>query len=172
MKYFLFRVSGLLRALFWLRRCEHGRRIWAGGRVHVEPRGRIRIADRVQFFKGMIPTELVAEEGAEVSLGPGTLINYGLSIRAERSVKIGAKCSIGTMVVIRDSDGRGAAPVEIGEGVWLAHGAIIGPGVHIGDGAVVAAGAVVLSDVPARTLASGNPARSVPLQFFAARRSA
>lgn len=172
MRYFLFRVMGFLRAWFWLRRCQTGRRIWAGGRVHTEPRGQIRIGDRVQFFTGMIPTELVAEEGAEVCLGPGTMVNYGLSIRARRSVKLGAGCSIGTMVVIRDFDGRGAAPVEIGEAVWLAHGVIIGPGVHVGDGAVVAAGSVVHSDVPARTLASGNPARSVPLQFFAARRTA
>ncbi|GGA99144.1 CatB-related O-acetyltransferase [Allosediminivita pacifica] len=47
---------------------------------------------------------------------------------------------------------------EIGNDVWIGHGAQIMAGVTIGDGAVVAAGAVVSKDVPSYAVVAGNPA--------------
>jgi acetyltransferase-like isoleucine patch superfamily enzyme len=64
----------------------------------------------------------------------------------------------------RTADGE-VRPIVLGDDVWVAHGAIIGPGVTIGEGSVVAAGSVVLSDVPPRSLAIGNPARAVSLDL-------
>lgn len=52
-------------------------------------------------------------------------------------------------------------PITIGDNVWIAADAFIGPGVSIQDGAVVAARAVVVHDVPARAVVAGNPARPV-----------
>jgi len=49
-------------------------------------------------------------------------------------------------------------PVEIGNDVWIGHGAFIRPGITIGDGAVVAAMSVVTKDVPAYAIVAGNPA--------------
>jgi acetyltransferase-like isoleucine patch superfamily enzyme len=43
--------------------------------------------------------------------------------------------------------------------VWIGSKAIVLKGVTIGDGAVVGAGAVVTSDVPARAIAIGVPAK-------------
>lgn len=54
-----------------------------------------------------------------------------------------------------------AAPVVIGQDVWIGMGAILLPGVTIGDGAIVGAGAVVTTDVPAGSVVSGVPARLV-----------
>jgi maltose O-acetyltransferase len=54
---------------------------------------------------------------------------------------------------------RRAAPITIGDGVWLASRVTILPGVTVGEGAVVAAGAVVHQDVEANTLVGGVPAR-------------
>jgi putative colanic acid biosynthesis acetyltransferase WcaF len=49
----------------------------------------------------------------------------------------------------------------IGNNVWVAAGAFIGPGVTIGDGAVVGARAVVVKDVEPWTVVGGNPARLI-----------
>ena len=53
------------------------------------------------------------------------------------------------------------APIEIGNEAWIAARAFIVPGVKVGEGAVVAAAAVAAKDVPAWTIAAGNPARVV-----------
>lgn len=47
---------------------------------------------------------------------------------------------------------------EIGNDVWIGHGAFIAAGVRIGDGAIVGAHAVVTRDVPAFSVVAGNPA--------------
>lgn len=56
-------------------------------------------------------------------------------------------------------------PVEIGNDVWIGHGAFIRPGIRIGDGAIVAAHAVVTKDVPPYSIVAGNPARIVKERF-------
>lgn len=55
--------------------------------------------------------------------------------------------------------------VEIGNDVWIGHGATILSGVSIGHGAVVAAQAVVSRDVPPYHIVAGNPARTVTERF-------
>jgi maltose O-acetyltransferase len=54
-----------------------------------------------------------------------------------------------------------AAPITIGDNVWLGGGAIVLPGVTVGDDSVIGAGAVVTKDVPAGVVAYGNPARVI-----------
>lgn len=58
---------------------------------------------------------------------------------------------------------NGQAPTKvqitnIGNDVWIGHGAMIKAGVTIGDGAIVAAHAVVSKDVPPYAMVAGNPA--------------
>lgn len=53
------------------------------------------------------------------------------------------------------------SPVIIGENVWVGSNARICKGVKIGDNAIIAANAVVTKDVPANSIAAGNPARIV-----------
>ena len=50
-------------------------------------------------------------------------------------------------------------PIYIGRNCWLGAGVIVVPGVAIGDNAVIGAGSVVTRDIPAGTLAVGNPCR-------------
>ena len=52
-----------------------------------------------------------------------------------------------------------AYPIRIGNNVWIGGHVVILPGVTIGDGAVIGAGSVVTRDIPAHTLAVGNPCR-------------
>jgi maltose O-acetyltransferase len=54
-----------------------------------------------------------------------------------------------------------AAPVTIGDDVWIGGGSIVNPGVTIGEGSTVGPGSVVLNDVPPGVFASGNPCRVV-----------
>ena len=54
-----------------------------------------------------------------------------------------------------------AKPITIGNDCWIGGNAIICPGVSIGDGCTVGAGSVVTKDIPANSLAVGNPARVI-----------
>lgn len=51
--------------------------------------------------------------------------------------------------------------IRIGEGCWVASGAIVTGGVTIGKHCIVAAGAVVTKDLPDHAIAAGVPARIV-----------
>lgn len=54
-----------------------------------------------------------------------------------------------------------SAPIIIGENVWIGSNVRICKGVTIGDNSVIAACSVVTKDVPANSIAAGNPARIV-----------
>jgi acetyltransferase-like isoleucine patch superfamily enzyme len=118
-----------------------------------------------------VPIELVALEGAELSIGDGTSINRGVSICAQKSIRIGSNCGIGNDCLIFDTDfhrvghqqsrAADASPVIIGDNVWLAARAVVLKGVSIGDGAVVCAGSVVATNVPPYTMVGGVPARMI-----------
>ncbi len=154
----LSRFVGLARARVLLRKCRCGALVVALGDVQVEGRGEVHIGDRVQLAGGMFATKLTTLEGATLSIEANTLLSYGVTIRTARRIRIGKRCQIASMVVIRDQNEHTIAPVNIGDDVWLAYGAIIEPGVTIGAHSVIGAGAVVRSDVPPFSLAQGNPA--------------
>ncbi|MBR4155847.1 MAG: hypothetical protein IKU01_03975 [Bacteroidales bacterium] len=52
-------------------------------------------------------------------------------------------------------------PIVLGENVWVGENVRICKGVTIGDNAVIAACSVVTKDVPANSIAAGNPAKIV-----------
>ena len=52
-----------------------------------------------------------------------------------------------------------ARPITVGNDVWFGGGCTVLPGVTIGDGCVIGAGSVVTRDIPASTVAAGNPCR-------------
>jgi maltose O-acetyltransferase len=159
------RAVANLRARAVLRGCEVGPKVCVHGPVRIVRKGRIVLGPRSFTCSGPLPVELVCHEGGELVIGEFVGINYGTSIECAKSIRIGDRSMIASFVRISDRTRNGAAPVRIGSEVWIAHGAIIEPGVTIGDGAVIAAGAVVTTDVPARTMAVGNPARSMPFDM-------
>ncbi|MEO6715094.1 MAG: acyltransferase [Mycobacteriales bacterium] len=105
--------------------------------------------------------------GATLSIGNRTYINRRTEITCEQSVSIGDNCAISWDVLITDTDyhqlggGDPAAPVVIGDHVWIGARAMVLKGVTIGDGAVVAAGSIVTRDVEPGALVAGNPARQL-----------
>jgi acetyltransferase-like isoleucine patch superfamily enzyme len=122
-------------------------------------------------FKAFYGSSIEVFAGGTLTLGGG-YINCGTVIACAKRITIGSGAAVARGVFIYDSDHHmlhdkngartnDAAPVTIGEHVWIGAGAIILKGVTIGDGAVIGAGAVVTGDVPARCVAAGNPARVI-----------
>ncbi len=110
--------------------------------------------------------------GDRLLVGEGTFANYGLVALDVAEIRIGARCQIGPGVQLltpvhpleptpRQVGLESADPITIEDNVWLGGGVIVCPGVRIGQGCVVGAGSVVTKDLPAYTLAVGNPARVV-----------
>ena len=52
-------------------------------------------------------------------------------------------------------------PIRIGKNCWLGAGTVVVPGVTIGDNSVIGAGSVVVKDIPANSVAVGNPCRVI-----------
>jgi maltose O-acetyltransferase len=158
---------GIARAVWYLRGCQRGARVRTTGPVRVVNEGIVEIGDRAVFLGGMIPTKIACRPGASIEIGSSSLFNYGVSLEAWSSIRIGSRVMFGSFVRVSDRRNGAAAPVAIGDDVWIAHGATIGPGVTIGCGSVVAAGSVVTSDLPPGSLAIGNPARCMKLSLRA-----
>lgn len=58
-------------------------------------------------------------------------------------------------------DDEYAKPINIGDNCWIAANVVITGGVTIGEGCVIGAGSVVTRDIPANSLASGNPCKVI-----------
>jgi galactoside O-acetyltransferase len=56
-----------------------------------------------------------------------------------------------------------ARPITIGNDVWIGAGVSVLPGVTIGDNCVIGAGSVVTKDIPANSVAAGNPCKVIKL---------
>ena len=54
-----------------------------------------------------------------------------------------------------------AKPITIEGNCWLAANVTVCGGVTIGEGSVIGAGSVVTRDIPAHSLAAGNPCRVI-----------
>ena len=54
-----------------------------------------------------------------------------------------------------------AYPIRIGNNVWIGANVSVLPGVTIGDNCVIGAGSVVTKDIPANSLAVGNPCKVI-----------
>lgn len=54
-----------------------------------------------------------------------------------------------------------ARPITVGDNVWFGAHVSVLPGVTIGDNCVIGAGSVVNKDIPANSLAAGNPCRVI-----------
>jgi acetyltransferase-like isoleucine patch superfamily enzyme len=109
--------------------------------------------------------------GKGIRVGRNVFINQNCTFYDLGGLKISDDVMIGPNVSLITSshplepssrrDGVIAKPIIIERNVWIAAGATIIGGVTVGENSVIAAGSVVTTDIPANSLAGGNPARVI-----------
>jgi acetyltransferase-like isoleucine patch superfamily enzyme len=138
------------------------------GRTVVSGRGDVLLGEGVSLVGTVVPIELATNSSGRIEIGHYTFINFGSSIAARSSVKIGSHCHLGHYTFVMDNGQHDviihsnlppSKPVIIEDHVWIGSKVIILPGVRIGSHAVIGAGSIVTKDIPARCVAAGNPAR-------------
>jgi len=111
---------------------------------------------------------------ARIQLGDRVGLSNSVIV-AGNSIEIGEDTILGSGVMILDNDfhvmgtgfswvsecSKNSKPIKIGRGCFIGSRSMILKGVTLGDRAVIGAGAVVTKDVPAYSMAAGNPARVV-----------
>lgn len=105
----------------------------------------------------------------KLSVGEHVWIGEEVFILNFEAVTIGAHACISQRVFLctgnhdfRDSSmAYRNAPIDIGAGSWIGAQAFVGPGIKVGEDAVATAGSVVLRDLPAGMICSGNPCTPV-----------
>lgn len=127
---------------------------------------------------GAIPENLYIEApfycdyGRNIEFGKNVYMNFNCTILDCAKVKIGDNTFFGPNVQIytpchpldaktRNEAVEWAEPVTIGANCWLGGGVVVLPGVTIGDNCVIGAGSVVAKDIPANSVAVGNPCRVI-----------
>ena len=115
---------------------------------------------------------LRVDYGHNITIGDGSWVNFGLTaldvapIVIGQDVLIGPNCSLYTAIPPTEPGPRrakweSAAPITLGDNVWLGGSVVVCPGVTIGENSIIGAGAVVTRSVPANSIAVGNPARVI-----------
>lgn len=124
---------------------------------------------------------LFFDYGEFITIGDKVFINYNFTVLDCAQVSIGSNVMIGPNVSLlppvhplrfqqrnikRTTDGKlynyeYAKPITIKDNCWLAGNVTVIGGVTIGEGSVIGAGSVVTKDIPANSLAVGNPCKVV-----------
>jgi acetyltransferase-like isoleucine patch superfamily enzyme len=129
---------------------------------------RIEIGDECSIGGGELWLE---DSGGSIVIGRATTIEKAhIAVTEGRTIAIGSDCMLARDVEIRvgdshsilDESGRRinpAADVTIEDHVWLAGRVVVLKGVTVATGAIVGSSSVVTSDVAARTIVAGTPAR-------------
>jgi len=113
------------------------------------PTARLRLGDRV----GLSSCTIVA--GNSIEIGEDTILGAGSMILDNDFHIPGLQFSWLTEY------SKNSKPVKIGRGCFIGSRSIILKGVTLGDRVIIGAGSVVTKDVPAFSIAAGNPARIV-----------
>lgn len=121
-----------------------------GEKIHIEHFGGVKIGENCILHAGCNISRAV-HWGEYTTLGDHSHI--GIQTNIAHDCQIGEHCNISAKVCF---SGR----VRVGHHVWIGAGAVLSNGVHIHDQSEVKIGAVVINDVPAQAVVSGNFASS------------
>lgn len=137
-------------------------------------RRRLLLAELFGRLDGKVEIEppFFCDYGENIRAGDNLYMNFNCVVLDCAAVTFGSNVLLGPAVqiyaathptdpAVRRSGRELAAPVTIGDDVWIGGGAIICPGVTIGSGTSIAAGSVVVRDLPSGVVAAGNPCRVI-----------
>jgi maltose O-acetyltransferase len=108
--------------------------------------------------------------GTNIEIGEGSYINFNCNFVDDTKIIIGKKVMFGPAVTIATvghpinpslREYMYADAVKIEDNCWIGAGVTICPGVTIGENSVIGAGSVVTKDIPANSIAVGNPCKVV-----------
>jgi lipopolysaccharide O-acetyltransferase len=164
-------------------KCFNLRGIYIGRRSIINGVRYIVVGDCLQT-KDMIWIDAISRYGDQhfmpsIKIGNRVSMSRNVHIAAISSVFIGDDVMLGSNVLVSDhSHGDPAVIFEsqdipplasrllvskgdiyIGNNVWIGDGVVILSGVEIGDYSIIGANSVVTNNIPARSIAFGNPAR-------------
>lgn len=120
----------------------------------------------------LIEQPFYCDYGYNIHVGENFYANFNLVILDEAPVRFGANvfiapnCGFYTAGHPLEASERNkgleyARPITVGNNVWFGAHVTVLPGVTIGDNCVIGAGSVVCKDIPANSLAVGNPCRVI-----------
>lgn len=168
-------------ALAWLKGVKLGRDFACRGVPYFyrSPHTSIVIGDHCRFWSsyhsnniGSMQRSRLCTQTPKASITIGHHVGMSaVTIVSHDSIAICDHAMIGAGTLITDSDWHSlspdiverhtldgkAAPITIGRNAFIGTRCIILKGVTIGENAVIGAGSVVTSDIPANTIAAGNP---------------
>lgn len=110
--------------------------------------------------------------GRHVHFGKNVYANFNLTLVDDTHIYVGDHTMIGPNVTIasaghpilpelREKGYQFNMPVHIGKNCWIGAGVVIVPGINIGNNTVIGAGSIVTKDIPANSVAVGNPCRVI-----------
>lgn len=110
--------------------------------------------------------------GINISVGDRFFANFNFTVLDEAPVTIGDDVFIGPNVSFytachstdpeeRNTRQEWAKPITVGNRVWIGGSVTVLPGVTIGDNCTIGAGSVVTKDIPANSIAVGNPCKVI-----------
>lgn len=123
-----------------------------------------------QVGRAFIEPDFFCDYGYHIRLGERFFANHHCVMLDAAPITIGDDVLLGPSVHLYTTThpldaaerARGlqwAAPITLGNQVWLGGQTVVMPGVTIGDRTVVGAGSVVTRSLPADVVACGNPCR-------------
>jgi acetyltransferase-like isoleucine patch superfamily enzyme len=176
--FFRWGLTYFVREPLFRGRCESiGKRFrlsrlpWVVGHAKIYIGNDVNFFGKVDVMSGRIFDEPRLVIGNRVDIGHNVVFLINKEIVIEDDVNVAS----GVRFMDSDAHPRDAAeriadlppkpeeikPVRICKNAWIGQNAFILKGVTVGEGAVVGVNSVVVTDVPAYTVAMGNPARVV-----------
>lgn len=142
------------------------------GKIFFDSNCKFGYKDSPMFYSNYCYIE-ARNTDAAIIFGKNNHFNNNCRIEANVRIEFGNDILVGVNCSFLDNDGHdlaidkrksgipNAAPIRIGNNVFIGDNVTVLKGVTIGDNAVVGNGSVVTKSIPSNSIAAGNPAKVI-----------